>query len=402
MLILLAIDIYIFFGLKTVIDGTSLMAKRIAYIAYWSITAITFGIMLSFLIIDFKEAPRWLTNTLLGFMFVCIIPKLFIGTILLINDLYRLVVYLINLFGSKDYDASRSKFISQIALGVGGVFSASFLYGMLRGGYNYTVHQKDIISGKIPPTFNGFKVIQISDLHTGSFVSERPLEKAVEMINSLEPDLVLFTGDIVNNISTELLPFKDTLSKIKAKHGVFSVLGNHDFGDYYREWKNDAEKEENMQLLYRTQKEMGWKLLMDEHVKIEKGQDFFTLIGIRNWGRSFSKYGDLTKAYQNVDESSFQILMSHDPSHWRLEVLEKFKNIDLMLSGHTHGMQFGIEIPGFKWSPVKYVYKEWAGLYKDENSEQKLYVNRGLGFLAYPGRVGISPEITLLTLRNNS
>jgi len=265
---------------------------------------------------------------------------------------------------------------------------------MVRGAYKYRVHKVKIDSPNLPESFNGFKIVQISDMHTGSFMSTSPIATAFEIISQQKADLILFTGDLVNNVATETDGFIDEYKKLKAPHGVYSVLGNHDYGDYVQ-WESQTAKYENLEALKKVQADAGWKLLMNEHVALEKNGEKIALLGIENWGGGnyFHKYGKMDLAYKGTEEYKFKILMSHDPSHWDKQVRKEYPDIDLTLSGHTHGMQFGIEIPGFKWSPVQYLYKQWAGLYKQDN--QYLYVNRGLGFLGYPGRPGIWPEITV-------
>jgi predicted MPP superfamily phosphohydrolase len=240
-------------------------------------------------------------------------------------------------------------------------------------------------------------VVHISDIHSGSFTDKKAVERGVDMILNETPDLILFTGDLVNNKAEEMDQYADLFARLRAPLGVYSTLGNHDYGDYV-EWSSPDEKRRNLERLKEIQETMGWRLLMNEHVVLERNGEQISLIGIENWSAKarFPKYGDLKKAYAGAEQYPFKILMSHDPSHWDAQVREEFRDIDLMLAGHTHGMQFGVEIPGFRWSPVQYVYRRWAGLYEQEN--QKLYVNRGYGFIGYPGRVGILPEITVLEL----
>jgi predicted MPP superfamily phosphohydrolase len=299
--------------------------------------------------------------------------------------------------GSTGNSISRSDFIVKTGLLVSMVPFISLIYGMVKGAYDYQVKNVKIKLPNLPEAFHGFRIIQISDIHTGSFVTTDPLHEAVRLINEQKADMILFTGDLVNNRSDELLPHKEALSKLKAPHGVFSILGNHDYGDYVM-WESEQAKSDNLQTLINSHREMGWDILLDEHRQIEKNGEKISLIGVQNWSTHmrFPKYGSLKKATENIEYNSFNILMSHDPSHWHGEVLTDFPKVDLMLAGHTHGMQFGVELPFMKWSPVQYIYKEWAGLY--EKGHQKLYVNRGLGFLGYPGRVGILPEITVLEL----
>jgi uncharacterized protein len=240
-------------------------------------------------------------------------------------------------------------------------------------------------------------VVHISDIHSGSFTDKEAVIRGVQKIMQQKPDLILFTGDLVNNVADEMDDYIDVFNKLNAPLGVYSTLGNHDYGDYVQ-WKSVEEKKANLEKLKQVHTAMGWRLLMNEHVVLERGTDKIAVVGIENWSSKarFPKYGDMRSAYRGAESHPFKILLSHDPSHWDEEVRKDYQDIDLMLAGHTHGMQFGVDLPGFKWSPVQYVYRQWAGLYEKDN--QKLYVNRGFGFIGYPGRVGILPEITLLEL----
>jgi predicted MPP superfamily phosphohydrolase len=317
--------------------------------------------------------------------------------------LFRWIFSLIRKSQTEVVDASqgisRLKFFSQLAVTFTVIPAVGFLYGMVRGAYKYRVHRVKVPSPNLPPEFHGFKIIQLSDIHVGSFVNDEGLKKAFDIVEQQNADLILFTGDLVNNVATELEGYEEQFKRLKAPHGVYSVLGNHDYGDYVAWPANTNEKAENLEKLKSRQKEFGWKLLMNEHVAIEKNGARIGLLGIENWGGNmrFPRYGKMKEATKGAEAYPFKILMSHDPSHWDMQVLLDYPEIDLTLSGHTHGMQFGIEIPGFKWSPVKYLYKNWAGLYR--KGQQFLYVNRGLGFLGYPGRLGIWPEITVIELQ---
>jgi predicted MPP superfamily phosphohydrolase len=290
----------------------------------------------------------------------------------------------------------RSLFLSWLGLGVGGGIFGSLLWGF-GNKYRYKVEEIPLQFSTLPEAFKGLKIVHISDIHSGSFTDRKSVEKGIEKILSLQPDLILFTGDLVNDHADEMTNYKDLFARLKAPMGVFSTLGNHDYGDY-RVWKSPEEKSQNLENLKQIHADMGWRLLMNEHVCLEKNGQQLCLIGIENWSAkgNFPKYGKMADAHKGAESYPFKILLSHDPSHWEAEVQTKYQDVDLMLAGHTHGMQFGVEIPGFRWSPVQYVYKQWAGLY--EKGEQRLYVNRGFGFIGYPGRVGILPEITLLKL----
>lgn len=292
----------------------------------------------------------------------------------------------------------RRRFLSAIAMGIAAVPFSALLYGMVKGKYNFRVLKYDLEFNDLPDSFDGYRITQISDVHSGSFDNRPKIEYAIDLINRQESDLLLFTGDMVNNMADEMLPWKDLFSTLYAKDGKYSVLGNHDYGDYV-EWDTEESKRNNLEELKSLQREMGFKLLLNENCYLRRGMDKIALVGVENWGRGgFKKSGDLKKASVGIDANDFKILMSHDPSHWEDVVLKDNTLYQLTLSGHTHGMQFGIEIPGWvKWSPIKWRYKYWAGVY--EESGRQINVNRGFGFLGYPGRVGIWPEITVITLK---
>jgi predicted MPP superfamily phosphohydrolase len=292
---------------------------------------------------------------------------------------------------------SRSLFLSRLALGLGGLSLAGFLYGIFNR-YDYHVRRISLKFPKLPPSMRGMKILQISDIHAGSFDNHEAVARGVLKAMAEEPHLIVFTGDLVNNHSEEILPYLDIFSQLRAPMGVYSTLGNHDYGDYVP-WPSREAKAANLERLKNYHARMGWKMLNNEHVVFENYDGSLALLGVENWSAKpqFPKHGDLAAACRGIpDDVAVKILLSHDPSHWDAQVRPGYPDIDLTLSGHTHGMQFGVEVPGFKWSPVQYVYKKWAGLYHEGN--QYLYVNRGYGFLGYPGRLGILPEITLITL----
>ncbi len=292
----------------------------------------------------------------------------------------------------------RRRFVSQLALGIAAVPFLSLIYGMTIGKYNFKVLKQTLFFPDLPDAFEGFKITQISDIHSGSFDNPEKIQYAIDLVNEQNADMILFTGDIVNTHATEMHPWIDTFNGIKEhKFGKYSVLGNHDYGEYV-DWPSKEAKEANFVAIKNLYGQIGFKLLLNENVKIKKGNDEIALIGVENWGKHFGERGDVNVASADLTKEDFKILMSHDPSHWEYVVKNHEKHFQLTLSGHTHGFQFGIEIPGvFKWSPVEYVYKQWAGLY--ENLGRYIYVNRGLGFHAYPGRVGIMPEITVFELK---
>ena len=336
-----------------------------------------------------------------GFLLAFMSFSLVIAPILFSEDLVRIISGLYHKFSPSEKNfhvPSRRKFVSQIALGLAAIPFSSLLYGMYKGKYNFRVLKYVLHFDDLPEAFNGYKITQISDIHSGSFDDKEKIEYAINLINEQESDTILFTGDMVNNTADEMLPWKSVFGKLKAKDGKFSILGNHDYGDY-AEWDSNEEKQKNLQDLKDIQKEIGFDLLLNESRFIEKNGEKIALVGVENWGRGpFKKAGDLKQAAKNINENDFKILMSHDPSHWEDVVIDDAYKYHLTLSGHTHGMQFGIEIPGWiKWSPIKWRYKYWAGIYKEAG--QYINVNRGFGYLGYPGRVGIWPEITVIELK---
>ena len=336
----------------------------------------------------------------IGFFVTLFAFQALVTLLLLGEDILRIpqgiYAFFTKMPGQTQFLPERRKIISQIAVGLAAIPFASLLYGMYRGKYNYKVLNYVLEYDDLPEAFDGFKIAQISDIHSGSFDNPEKVQYGVDLINQQQADVVFFTGDLVNNRAEEFFPWIETFKKINSKFGVYSILGNHDYGDYTR-WESEAEKKKNMEALFDAQKQMGWDLLLNESRFIEKDGQRLALVGVENWGSGFKQAGDLEKALENVAPQDFKILLSHDPSHWEAQVLPHPFDIHLTLSGHTHGMQFGIEIPGWiKWSPVKWRYKQWAGIY--EQAKQRLNVNRGFGYLAYPGRVGIWPEVTVITL----
>jgi uncharacterized protein len=403
-LIMAAIDLYVFQVVKMLSQGNSSRTRSIIFTTYW---AVSITIIIIFLFLPYLNAERWPKNfrnylfaTIVGFFFA----KLLASVIFLVDDLRRAIQWGVAkiFFRNTEVDGdvyegiSRSVFLSWLGVGIGGSLISSLIYGFSNK-YNYQIRHVPLSFANLPSSFRGLKIVQISDIHSGSFDNKVAVEKGVEMILDLKPDLILFTGDLINDRASEMSSYQDVFSRLKAPMGVFSTLGNHDYGDYVK-WPSEEARDQNLEYLKKLQADMGWRLLMNEHVVLQKDGQEIALIGIENWSAKarFPKYGKMWQAYPGTEKYPFKILMSHDPSHWDAEVRPKYGDIDLTLAGHTHGMQFGIEIPGFKWSPVKYVYNQWAGLY--EEGKQKLYVNRGYGFIGYPGRVGILPEITLIEL----
>lgn len=341
-----------------------------------------------------------------GFLLTLLALKLIVVPVLFGEDVFRILKGTYNqLFFSKNFHLpSRRKFVSQIALGLAAIPFTSLLYGMYKGKYNYKVLKYVLEFDDLPDAFDGYQITQISDIHSGSFdpeYSRQKIDYGVDLINQQQSDIILFTGDLVNNKADEMLPWIDTFKKLTAKDGKFSVLGNHDYGDYV-DWDSKEAKTQNMQKLEEIHKQLDFDLLLNEHRYLEKNNEKIALVGVENWGAGgFKKAGDLQRAANGIAKEDFKILMSHDPSHWEQQVKNNDTHYHLTLSGHTHGMQFGIEVPGWiKWSPVKWRYKYWAGIY--EEAGRFINVNRGFGFLAYPGRVGIWPEITVITLKKRA
>ena len=395
LLLLVFFQWYSYQALKTAISN-----RWILY-GYVFFTVIIVGNLLFYTLIlerNTTNEPRLMYA--IGFFLSLLIFQLLVSVILLAEDVFRipqaLYSFLKRVPEQTKFIPSRRKIISQIALGLASIPFASLLYGMYRGKYNYKVLSYKLEFEDLPDAFDGFKITQISDIHSGSFDNQIKVKYGVDLVNKQKSDLVLFTGDLVNNRADEIKPWIKIFNKIKAEFGIFSILGNHDYGDYMR-WESPAAKRKNMEDLYDAHNEMGWDLLLNESRFIEKDGERLAIIGVENWGSGFKKAGDLNKALNKVSEKDFKILMTHDPSHWEAQVIPHPFKFHLTLSGHTHGMQFGIEIPGIiKWSPAKWRYKQWAGVYGE--NKQYLNVNRGFGYLAYPGRVGMWPEVSVITL----
>jgi predicted MPP superfamily phosphohydrolase len=363
-------------------------------------------IIIAYIIYSFTQFDRRNGQTrqslfTIGLLLITVVPKLIIALIMLGEDIIRFIGGCIRAFAGQSgqpFLPERRRFVSLTALGIAAIPFLSLLYGMTKGKYNFKVRKTTITFPDLPDAFDGFTLTQISDVHSGSFDDPEKISYAIDLINEQSSDLILFTGDIVNTHAKEMYPWLETFSRIEsAPLGKYAVLGNHDYGEYI-EWPTQKDKDDNFEAIKNLYGDIGFKLLLNEHVKLRRGNDEIALVGVENWGHNFKKAGDLKKADAGLKPEDFKILMSHDPSHWDLEVKDSPTNMNLTLSGHTHGFQFGIEIPGFlKWSPVQYVYKQWAGLY--EHMGRYIYVNRGFGFHAFPGRVGIWPEITVITLK---
>lgn len=391
------VEVYAFQALKT-ITRTKWILVSYQIISLLAVLYIVY----QFTQFDRRVGQNSKTLITFGLLLLVFIPKLILTSILLLEDVFRVFSGTITHFlGDNDSGSflpERRRFVSQVALAMAAIPFSSLLYGMTKGKYNFRVIKQTLFFPDLPEDFDGFTITQISDVHSGSFDDPEKINYAIDMINDQNADMILFTGDIVNTHATEMHPWIDSFNRIQPhEFGKFSVLGNHDYGEYV-EWPSAAAKRQNFEDIKDLHRQIGFNLLLNEHTKIKKGNSELALVGVENWGKNFKQAGDLKKASEGLSKEDFKILMSHDPSHWEYEVKHDEKHYHLTLSGHTHGLQFGIEIPGIiQWSPVQYVYKQWAGLY--ENLGRYIYVNRGFGFHAYPGRVGIWPEITVFELK---
>ena len=392
--IIILLEVYAFQALKTVtknkfIRYSWLIASLLVYGNFIYVT----------LTYDRTQGQTPYFQLAMGLMLTVLIPKLIILIVMFGEDIYRWILKLISaiLSGETKPLAGRRKFLSQLALGLAALPFASFIYGIIQGKYNYKVLKYQLSFKDLPDAFDGYTITQISDIHSGSFTNKEKIQYGVDLINEQKSDLMLFTGDIVNNKADEMDDWIDVFSQLEAKEGKYAILGNHDYGDYMK-WEKPEDKVNNFEAVKDIHKKIGFDLLLDEHRYLEKDGQKIALLGVENWGKGFNQKGDLEKASKGVEKNDFKILMTHDPSHWEYQVKENDFNYQLTLSGHTHGLQMGIEIPGwFKWSPSKYVYKQWAGLY--EEFGRYINVNRGFGYHAFPGRVGIWPEVTVIELK---
>lgn len=338
----------------------------------------------------------------MGTSFVFWVTKFVIAIFLIGEDVYRFIQFTRKSIQakklSKENIESRRRFVANVAYGFAAIPFFSLMYGIMYGKYDFRIHRKRLTSKRVPSSFDGFKIVQLSDIHIGSFDSKEAVQKGFDMVNDLEPDLILFTGDMVNNLAEEIEGYEDMLTDLKARFGKYAVLGNHDYGHYIK-WDSEEERLANIERLVEKIESTGFKMIRNSNETIEVKGEQISLVGVENWGnKPFPQYGDIDEALNGLSEETFKVLMSHDPDHYGEIVLDHPTFVDLTLSGHTHGSQMGIEIPGFRWSPVQYRYKRWAGWY--EENDQVLYVNRGFGYIGYPGRIGIWPEITEITLES--
>lgn len=403
-IVMLLLDWYVFAAIRNLSQTASEKVKWLVYGIYWTVSITALTIVILFPYMQSLQFSKFFRNYLFAIVVGLFFAKLVAAVFLVLDDLRRGGLWVMGKIvpaSGADYvntngGISRSVFLNWMGLAVGGGLFSTLLYGFTNK-YNYHVRKVRMSFPNLPEGFKGTKIVQISDIHSGSFQDKHAVNHGVDMILAENPDLILFTGDLVNDRADEMTDYMDVFSRLKAPMGVYSTLGNHDYGDYVN-WPSPEAKVQNLEALKQVHNRLGWRLLMNEHVPLERNGHKIALLGIENWGAKgrFPKYGRMDLAHPGTEQYPFKILMSHDPSHWDAEVRVKYPDIDLMLAGHTHGMQFGVELPHFKWSPVQWMYKQWAGLYSE--GRQHLYVNRGFGFIGYPGRVGILPEITVIEL----
>lgn len=400
---LILLDFYIYRVLRTL---TSVNKRKLFSYIFWIITLLSMAAMLVGIFMSIGRTAR---TVIMVWFFVSYFSKLFALPIYLIDDLRRLILRGRRMFNRKKQEKQplsttdsipRSEFLIKAGIAMAAIPFASLSFGIISGVHDYKIKRVKLVLPKLPASFEGLQIAQISDIHSGSFYNKKAVKGGVEMLMAEKPDVVFVTGDIVNDSTEEMKNYTDVFDKIKAPLGVFSVLGNHDYGDY-RSWPSARAKAKNLEDLLTVQKNLGWDLLLNENRILEQGGEKIAIVGIENWGTGrFPKKGRMDLAMPGTEESAVKLLLSHDPSHWRAEVLSNYKDVDAMFSGHTHGMQFGVQLGEIQWSPVQYIYPEWAGLY--QQNTQQLYVNVGFGFIGYPGRVGIYPEITIFELTRSA
>lgn len=412
-ILLFLLDIYIFFALR---------ATNIRFVKTKWFAVLWWGYSISLLIglyVSFEYSiPLIVRSIILVAFFLTAVSKFIYAVILLIDDLRRGGVWISRLFSSPKGQSveehldklekplpevpkrgiSRSEFLLKTGIVVAALPMVPLAWGVISTAYDYRIRRQKLHLPNLPKAFHGMRIAQISDVHSGSFYNKKAVLGGVEMLLGEKPDMIFFTGDLVNNVATEMRDYQDIFAKLNADFGVFSILGNHDYGDYHFGHEDSAAKRKNLKDIIETQAVMGWDLLLDENRTIKLGNEEIAIVGVENWGTGrFPKKGDIQKALRGTEDKAVKLLLSHDPSHWRAQVLDT--DVDAMFAGHTHGMQFGVRGEHFQWSPAKYIYKEWAGLYQEGASQ--LYVNTGYGFLGYPGRVGIAPEITIFELQSS-
>ena len=407
LLVILLLDFYLWYSVKNKILSRVPAIKYLLIVLYWLPLILLVSSILAGFAFPFTKWNIAFRTYLMGFIAIAYFSKTIVILFLLISDIIRvlqfgfLAIFRRSGLKSNEIRRSRSLLISGWITGTG--FFFLLICGMIFWNFDFMVKQETIRLPELPSSFDGIRIIQVSDIHLGSWTCPEELKKAVRIINSNHPDVVFFTGDLVNYNSYEAYDFANILKEIRAPLGIFAIMGNHDYGNYIS-WPSAEAKKKNLEYLYEIYQYMGWKLLLNEHLFIHRGSDSIAIIGVQNWGgtKRFPKFGDLREAIKGMGNPKVQLLLSHDPSHWDKIVKQTFRDIDITFSGHTHGFQFGLECCGIRWSPVQYMYKEWAGLYAQPvagSHPQYLYVNRGLGSIGYPGRIGILPEITLIILK---
>jgi len=399
---LLLVDLYVYQGYKVVISGQTTVVQRNLKIVYWAVTLLS--LILVWLSGGRTDDKRNLSTIARSVIMVQYVPKFLSLIFLLLDDLIRLIRWISGFFSKTAHEViektggvPRSEFLMTAGAVTAATLIGGFTFGILKGAHDYRIRRRTIVLKNLPKAFHGFKIVQLSDIHSGSFWNKRAVIGGVEMVMAEKPEVILFTGDLVNDTAGEMRDYQPVFEKLSAPLGVYSVLGNHDYGDYVP-WNSIEQKAQNLRDLATVQKNMGWDLFINEHRTLKVDNEMLDIVGIENWGAKgrFPKYGKMDVAMKGTQDDVPKILLSHDPSHWRAQVLKEYPQIGLMLAGHTHGMQFGVEIPGVKWSPVQYMYPEWDDLYQE--GDQQLYVNRGFGYIGFPGRLGITPEITVIEL----
>jgi len=396
------VDLYVFQAVKSSISGFSAGWRKTINILFWGIT--TLSIIGLIYVNNFENVSRDLRRYVVVGVSILYFSKIFGVLTLLIDDIFRAGSWVFyKIFPDMKPEPStkggitRTEFISKASLIAVAVPMATFSFGIASGAHNYRLRRRTIHLPNLPKEFDGITIGQLSDIHSGSFFSRKGVKKGIDLLKSENPDVIFFTGDLVNDVASEVRDYKDLFAKVKAPLGVYSTLGNHDYGDY-RSWTSVEKKKDNLAALIQSHKEMGWDILLNENRTLKVDGEEIAIIGVENWGAGrFSKYGDLEKAYKGAEDKPVKLLLSHDPSHWDAQIRPEFRDIDVTFAGHTHGFQFGVEIGDFRWSPSKYIYRQWADLHQEGN--QYLYVNRGFGFIGYPGRIGILPEVTIIELK---
>lgn len=406
--VLLLIDVYVYQSVKVVGQNWSAQTKKWVAIAYWLLTSISISSFFVYHFVPPEQVGKALRSFIMVALFVNYFSKLFAVFVLFIDDIIRGIKWLIARVSPPQVQEevapavhkegiTRGEFLSKTAIIAAAVPAITMGYGIVSGAYDYRIRRSVVRLPNLPATFDGIKIGHLSDIHSGSFFNKIAVKGGVEMMMGEKPDLIFFTGDLVNNTADEVKDYVPIFGKLEAPLGVYSTLGNHDYGDY-AQWSSPKEKAQNLESLKEAHRLMGWQLLLNENKQITQNGDKIAIVGVENWGKGgFVKHGRLDEATSGTDEAAVKLLLSHDPSHWDAQVRPGYNDIDVMFSGHTHGFQFGIEIGNFKWSPAQYMYKQWAGLYQE--ADQYLYVNRGFGFLGFPGRIGMLPEITIMELK---